>query len=153
MHYNYVQIHKAFEMHSGDGGSASLASCWILTTWSPCSNRKRRRVDRTSTRRKEVIAERTKIVFSIGFLFGVLVVSILNYLTFLSPRWYRGADGSLTAHDPSFSGFSFDMYMDGYVADGFLAGGFVGNVAVGLAISVAFGWIATIISARKDPRK
>lgn len=94
-------------------------------------------------------AYRTKIVFSIGFSFGAFVVLILNYLTFIHPRWYREPDGSLNMHSPQFSGFPFDMYMDGYVVDMVLAGGFVGNVAVGLAFSVAFGWVATKIPGRK----
>ena len=98
-----------------------------------------------------MIADRTKLVFSIGFAFGLIVVGVLNYLTFLHPRWYRAADGSLSMHDPVFSGFPFDMYMDGYAFDMFLAGGLVGNVVVGLAISVAFGWLATRIPARETP--
>ena len=98
-------------------------------------------------------AERTKQVFSIGFTFGIVLVGVLNYLTFLHPRWYRAADGSISMHDPVFSGVPFDMYMDGYAFDMFLAGGLVGNVAVGLAICVAFGWIATKIPARKPPLK
>ena len=96
-----------------------------------------------------MIADKKKIIFSIGFLFGALVVSIINYLTFINPRWYREADGSLDMHSPQFSGFPFDMYMDGYVVDMVLAGGFVGNIAFGLAVSVVFGWIATKIPARK----
>jgi hypothetical protein len=90
-----------------------------------------------------MIADRTKLVFSIGFTFGVLVSGVLNYLTFLHPRHYRAADGSFSMHDPVFSGFPFDMYMDGYPFDMLLAGGLVGNVAVGLAICVALGWLAT----------
>ncbi len=98
-----------------------------------------------------MVADRTKIVFSIGFVFGAIVVAVLNYVTFLHPRWYRGPDGSLSPHDPVFSGFPFDMYMDGNQFSMFLAGGLVGNVAFGLALSSALGWIATKIPARKVP--
>ncbi len=96
---------------------------------------------------------RTKVIFANGFTFGAIGVGALNYLTFANPRSYRAADGSFSMHDPAFSGFPFDMYMDGYVVDGFLASGLVGNVAVGLAISVALGWIATKIAQRNVPLK
>jgi len=100
-----------------------------------------------------MIAERTKLVFSIGFTFGIVLVGVLNYLTFLHPHHYRATDGSISMHDPVFSGFPFDMYMDGYVFDMFLAGGLIGNVLVGLAISVTLGWATTKIPARRNPLK
>ena len=97
--------------------------------------------------------DRTKLKFSIGFAFGVVVVVALNYLTFSNPRWYRAADGSISMHDPTFSGFPFDMYMNGYPYSMFLAGGAVGNMAVGLAICFGLGWIATKIPGRQVPLK
>ena len=100
-----------------------------------------------------MIAQRSKIVFAIGFTFGMVVIGSLNYLTFLHPRWYPSADGSLSMHGPTVSGFPLDMYMDGYTFDMFLADGLVGNVVVGLAVSVVFGWIATKIPSPKTPLK
>jgi len=100
-----------------------------------------------------MISDRTKLIFSIGFVFGTIVIGVVNYVTFMSPRWARGPDGTLSTHDPSFSGFPFAMYMDGYTFSMFLADGLVGNVVFGLALCTAFGWLATKIPGRKRPLK
>lgn len=100
-----------------------------------------------------MIVGRTKVIFSIGFTFGAILVAVLNYLTFIYPRWYRDADGSLSMHGPKFSGFPFDMYMDGYTFDMLLPAGSIGNVFVAVLICTVFGWLATKFPGRIPPLK
>jgi hypothetical protein len=91
-----------------------------------------------------------KRAFSIGFCFGLFAAGVLNYVTFLSPRWYRSPGGALIPHDPLYSGFPFAMYEHGYLSqNAVLVNGLVANVLVAIALSLLLGCLATKIRRRK----
>lgn len=92
---------------------------------------------------------RSKLVFATGFLFGLFLLVVVNYITFAEPRHYRGPSGVLSMHDPTFSGFPFAMYIHGNLFSSFLPDGVFGNLLFGLILSSALGWIATKIPGRK----
>jgi hypothetical protein len=100
-----------------------------------------------------MIARRANIVFSTGFLFGMIVVGTANYATFLYPSWSRNAAGSFVAHDPSYSGFPFSMYAHAYLSSSFICNGAEGNLICGLALCFAVGWSATKVAARNGRLK
>jgi hypothetical protein len=95
-----------------------------------------------------VSTNRTRLAFSIGFAFGMIVVGTVNYLTFLNPSFSRNSVGALVAHNPSYSGFPFSMYEHAYISSTLVWSGIVGNLICGLVLCLVLGWVATKIPGR-----
>lgn len=87
---------------------------------------------------------RSKVVFTIGLLVGVLISGWVNYLTIREPSSYYNI-----SHSPTFSGFPVAMYEYPFAEPGFILwDGFVINALSAFAFSFTIAWIMTKVLAR-----